>query len=231
MKKGKLIFASILILLIIAIVVYISKINNFKREGTVQISKNTAPIQIHRDENGVPYVVADNKADVIRGQGFVSAQDRLFQIEFYRALIKGELAEIIGPSMVQSDIKMRVFNLPQLAKNSFANLNKESVDFLTWYCEGFNEYLSTSSNEFPVELSLLGIQPSEIQPLDIMNIILFIGFTHGRDMEDEILTLNLAAKSTLDKNTFPLNINPDRTKPLLIDFNKINAALSEKLKC
>lgn len=229
MKKGKLIFASILILLIIATVIYISNINNFKREGTVQISKNTAPIQIHRDENGVPYVVAQNKADVIRGQGFVSAQDRLFQIEFYRALIKGELAEIIGSSMVQSDIKMRVFNLPQLAKNSFANLNKESVDFLTWYCEGFNEYLSTSSNEFPVELSLLGIQPSEIQPLDIMNIILFIGFTHGRDMEDEILTLNLAAKSTLDKNTFPLNINPDRTKPLLIDFNKINTALSEKL--
>ena len=93
------------ILLIVAIgiiggVWYLSNSNNYKREGSFKISKNKHPIQIHRDENGITYVFAENKEDVIRGQAFVLAQDRLFQVEFYRALIRGEGASLVGNSML-----------------------------------------------------------------------------------------------------------------------------------
>ena len=96
-----------------------SQINNFQRDGQFEISINQNPIEIKRDNNGIAYVFAENKADLFRGQGFVLAQDRLFQIEFYRALIHGKAAEIVGNSMLQSDIKMRVLDLVGNAKRNF----------------------------------------------------------------------------------------------------------------
>ena len=100
--------------------------NNYKREGGFKISKNKFPIQIHRDENGIAYVFAENKEDVIRGQAFVLAQDRLFQIEFYRAIIKGEAASLLGSSMLSSDIKMQVLNLTGNAEKSYQYLDTET---------------------------------------------------------------------------------------------------------
>ena len=95
-KKLKRLLLSVVLFIFFIGLVYLLNINNFKRDGQFEISVNDESITIHRDENGIAYIFAQNKADAIRGQGFVTAQDRLFQIEFYRALIKGELASIIG---------------------------------------------------------------------------------------------------------------------------------------
>ena len=136
--------------------------NNYKRDGRFDISGNDHQIKVLRDEHGIAYVFAQNKADAIRGQGFVTAQDRLFQLEFYRALIKGELARLVGASMLQSDIKMRVLDLEQKGIDSYSQLNEADQKFLGWYCEGFNEYLKVGQDEFPVELDLLAISPKPI---------------------------------------------------------------------
>lgn len=214
MKKFALYALLIFVILCISGSAYLLNINNFKEEGSFQISKNTAPIKVLRTEDGTPYIIAENKADAIRGQGFVTAQDRLFQMEFYRLLIKGELASIVGSSMLQSDIKMRVLNLPQNAQKSYAHLDDKTKEFLSWYCEGFNEYLQVAKDEFPLELGLLGIEPTELTPLDIMSVIHFIGLNHAQNMDDEILSLNLSTYADWDNELFPYNINPDRTKAL-----------------
>ena len=159
--------------------VYLLNNNNFKRDGQFEISVNDESITIHRDENGIAYIFAQNKADAIRGQGFVTAQDRLFQIEFYRALIKGELASIIGESMLQSDIKMRVLNLKQSGEDSWSYLDEATKKFLNWYCEGFNEYLRVAKDEFPVELNLLHLKPKVLNPEELVAIIHFIGLNHA----------------------------------------------------
>lgn len=229
MKKFLLYFSLLILTLIVIGSVYLNSINNFKRDGHFEISTNSSPIKIHRDEYGIPYVFADNKADVIRGQGFVSAQDRLFQIAFYRALIKGELASLVGASMLQSDIKMRVLNLEQNALNSFSYLNEETKKFLTWYCEGFNEYLEVGKDEFPVELKLLNITATPITPEEIVAIVHFIGLNHGRNMEDEILYLNLSAQSKLANELLPLNLNPDRKKELTFELDSTLLGFSEQL--
>lgn len=151
----KFIGYSILVMLLLLSIgaIWLYNANNFERDGQMEISINEQPIKIIRDENGIAYVLAENKADVIRGQGFVVAQDRLFQIEFYRALIKGELSSLVGASMVDSDIKMRVLNLAGNAKKSYALLDAETKNFINWYTEGFNEYLMVGKAEFPLELS------------------------------------------------------------------------------
>jgi len=229
MKKILRYISVSILLLIVVSLIYVLNINNYKRDGHFKISKNEKPIKIHRDEYGIAYIFAESKADVIRGQGFVNAQDRLFQIEFYRALVKGELANLVGASMLQSDIKMRVLNLKQNALKSFPFLNKKTKNFLSWYCEGFNEYLQVGKDEFPIELNLLNIKPTSLTPEELVTIIHFIGLNHGKNMEDEILSLNLAARTKFAQNLLPLNVNPDRTKPLSFQIDSTFIGLSEKI--
>lgn len=218
MKKFSVFILILLAILVIGSVTYFSTANNYKREGSFEISTNSFPIQINRDENGIAYIFAQTKADAIRGQGFVMAQDRLFQIEFYRALIKGEIAGIIGSSMLQSDIKMRVLDLVGNAKRHYQYLNEETKQSLKWYCEGFNEYLKVGEDEFPLELSLLDIDPKPLTPEEILSVTHFVGLFHSQNMEDEILSLNLASRTDLASQLLPLSINLDRTKPL--EFHK-----------
>ena len=130
MRKRILVFLGLLLVLALVGVIWIANSNNFKRDGTFEISINEQPISIIRDEHGIAYVIAENKADVIRGQAFVTAQDRLFQIEFYRALIKGEAAALVGASMLPSDIKMRVLDLYGNAERSFQYLDEQTKEVL-----------------------------------------------------------------------------------------------------
>ena len=214
MKKTILYIALLFVAVVIGFSIYFVNSNDYKREGTFNISTNSKPIKIHRDENGIAYVIAENKADAIRGQGFVLAQDRLFQIEFYRALIKGEAASIVGSSMLPSDIKMRVLNLVGNAKRSYQYLDKQTKEMLDWYCQGFNEYLKVGVDEFPLELGLLGMKPAPLTPQEIISVTHFVGLFHSQNLEDEVLSLNLAARTDKAAALLPLSINLDRTKKL-----------------
>lgn len=221
MKKIVIYLFLILSVLLIGSIIYLQNANNFKREGSFQISTNEALIRINRDENGVAYIFAENKADAIRGQGFVLAQDRLFQIEFYRALIKGEGAALVGKSMLQSDIKMRVLDLVGNAKRNYQYLDEDTKKVLDWYCEGFNEYLKVGKDEFPLELSLLDIQPAPLKPEEIISVTHFVGLFHSQNMEDEVLSLNLAARTSLAAKLLPLSINIDRSSALNYDQDSL----------
>ncbi len=217
MKKLPILVISSLLIIAAVGFFWLRNINSFKRVGTFEINANERPIKILRDENGIAYVLAENKADAIRGQGFVLAQDRLFQIEFYRTLIKGEAAKLVGGSMLQSDIKMRVLNLYGNAERHFQFLDDAEKALLNWYCQGYNAYLEAAEDEFPVELGLLGITPSSLKPVDIVSVTHFIGLFHSQNMDDEILSLNLSSRMKNAAELLPLSINLDRTKPLRFD--------------
>ncbi len=217
MKRRLLLFLAILLILFVVGFLWIRNSNNFKRDGSFEITVNEYPIKIMRDAHGIAYVIGKSKADVFRGQGFISAQDRLFPIEFYRAIIKGEAAAILGTSMLSSDIDMRVLNVYGNAERQFQYLDEETKQVLHWYCEGFNEYLRVGKDEFPLELGLLGIEPTPLKPIDIVSVTHFVGLFHSQNLNDEILSLNLASQMTEATELLPLAVNLDRSKPL--DFS------------
>lgn len=214
MKKIFVVITVVLLIFIVFSFFWINQSNDFKRDGKYEISFNENPIEIIRDGNGIAYVIADSKADAYRGQGFVLAQDRLFQIELYRALIKGEGASITGSSMLDSDIKMRVLDIYGNAKKTYKYLDDDAKKVLNWYCQGFNEYLKVGKVEFPIELNLLDIQPKDLEPIDIISVLHFIGFFHSQNIDDEILSHNLSASSPIAEKLLPLSVNLDRTRPL-----------------
>ncbi len=209
-KKVLIYLVIILAIIFSAAYLWLTNANNHQRSGTIDFHINEAPIQVYRDAYGIPYIHGENKADVIKGQGFITAQDRLFFIEFYRAIIAGRAAAIVGNSMLDSDIQMRVLDMTRLGKRTYSHLREDSRQFLQWYCDGYNAYLNTMDNEFPLELSLLGMVPTLLTAEEMVAIIHFVGYSQSQNMDDEILSLNLLALTNNDTGLLPLNINPDR---------------------
>ena len=82
-------------------------------DGDVQAAGLSAPVTVRRDAHGVPYIEAATQDDLFSAQGYVTAQDRLWQMDLYRRNANGELAEILGPSLVKHDIAQRVFGFRQ----------------------------------------------------------------------------------------------------------------------
>ena len=73
------------------------------REGSIQLKQLKAPVSVAYDERGVPHIRAENEMDLYRALGYVHAQDRLFQMEMVRRLANGELAEVLGPNLLDTD--------------------------------------------------------------------------------------------------------------------------------
>src|SRR5437899_2033906 len=75
--------------------------------GTLQVSGLEQPVEVLRDRWGVAHIYAQSQHDVFFAQGFVAAQDRLFQMEIWKRAGQGRLAEVLGPSAIQRDINAR----------------------------------------------------------------------------------------------------------------------------
>ena len=86
----------------------------------------SAPVKVLRDELGIPYIFAANTPDLIRAQGFVTAQHRLMQMELYRATWRGELAATFGARALPSDIRMRVLGIRRNGDRHAAKLDPAS---------------------------------------------------------------------------------------------------------
>ena len=124
-------------------------------DGRMAVRGLSAEVQIVRDHHGVPHIFAVTEADALFGQGFVHAQDRLFQMAGARRLASGRLAEVIGPAAIGSDRFMRRIGLHRAAAHDAAALNDDFRGLLSAYCAGVNEGARTLS-ESPPEFSVLG---------------------------------------------------------------------------
>ncbi len=119
----------------------------------------SAPATIARDSSGVAHISAASIEDAIFLQGFVTAQDRLWQMDVLRRLSAGLLAEIMGPAALESDLAARRLRLPKLAQQQYAALPAQDRAVLAAYARGVNFFIQTHRGRLPVEFALLGYDP------------------------------------------------------------------------
>ena len=119
---------------------------------------------------GVPHITAQTAHDVFFAQGYVTAQDRLFQMEFNRRVAGGRLASMFGPgtknSLIAADEFLRTLGFYQSAQTELANLDPAVRTELQAYADGVNAFINTHQNTLPLEFTILGIRPSPWTPLD-----------------------------------------------------------------
>jgi penicillin amidase len=110
--------------------------------GTIQIPGLQAPVEIVRDKWGVPHIYAQNQHDLFMAQGYTHAQDRFWQMDFWRHIGSGRLAQMFGESQLDADKFLRTVGWARVAKQEFEQLDATTKEILQDYASGVNAYLS-----------------------------------------------------------------------------------------
>ncbi len=118
---------------------------------------------IRRDEWGIPHIKAENEYDLFFAQGFATAQDRLFQMDFDRLRCLGRAAEYLGPSAVAQDTLMRRRRMDRVSKLDYSIASEAVRTALDAYSDGVNAFIESTSS-LPVEYALLGTKPERWEP-------------------------------------------------------------------
>jgi len=135
-------------------------------DGRLQIEGLSAPVTITRDGHGVPTIDAANIEDVLFAQGYVTAQDRLWQMDVIRRAGSGELSEILGSDTLKFDREQRILGLRAAAKKSLAAASPRERAFLEDFARGVNAYIQTHGNRLPIEFRILRYAPQPWLPED-----------------------------------------------------------------
>lgn len=120
--------------------------------GQLAIEGLTSPVSVHRDAQGVPTIYADNANDLFRAQGFVSAQDRFFEMDLRRHVTAGRLSELVGSAGIDSDKAIRAMGWRRVAEQELPKLAPETRQYLQAYADGVNAYIKKA--ESPEKMSL-----------------------------------------------------------------------------
>lgn len=152
-----------------------------KIDGEVLLTILEKDVTVVRDDMGVPHITAQSDADLYRAQGYVQAQDRLFQMDLSRRQASGRLAEVVGEAAVNTDKFFRTFSLRHAAEKSWEGYDEDTKKILEWYAEGVNAFIDEvkGTNKLSFEFKLLGYEPEPWTPLDSLTIGKYMAYDLG----------------------------------------------------
>jgi penicillin amidase len=139
-------------------------------DGDVHISGLSAPVTVRRDAHGVPHIEAATQEDMFVAQGYVTAQDRLWQMDLYRRNANGELAEVLGSALVQHDIAQRVLGFRAVARRIYDQLAADDHRRVDAYARGVNLFINQHPDSLPPEFRLLMYRPQLWTGADCLSI-------------------------------------------------------------
>jgi penicillin amidase len=139
-------------------------------DGDLHVGGLSAPVTVRRDAHGVPHIEAATQEDLFVAQGYVTAQDRLWQMDMYRRNAQGELAEVLGPSLVKHDTAQRVLGFGKISQRIYAGLPAADRMRMDAYSRGVNLYIQQHQDRLPTEFKLLFYRPEPWTGADSINI-------------------------------------------------------------
>jgi penicillin G amidase len=141
--------------------------------GKLQVAGLQQPVRVARDRWGVAHIYAQNQHDLFFAQGFVAAQDRLFQMELWKRSGQGRLAEVIGESELQHDIRARLLRYRGDMDAEYKSYSPDAKEILEAFTEGINAYIRDRKRPggqgLPIEFIAAGFEPEPWKPEDCLN--------------------------------------------------------------
>lgn len=228
----------ILIVLIVIILILISGIYLFLRnslptiEGRLNLVGLNQEVIVIRDDKGIPKITAQNDSDLYKAQGFIHAQDRLFQMDLARRQASGRLSEVVGKAAIENDKKFLIFSLRRAAEKSYEIYSDEAKKVLQDYADGVNAFIeyAKSKNKLPYEFTLLGYQPEKWTPIDSLTIGKYMAYDLGGHWSYQAFnnwTLNhLGVEKFKELNS--IAVHQDKDIEEIISINQSTAALIDE---
>ncbi|MDX6627506.1 MAG: penicillin amidase [Solirubrobacterales bacterium] len=161
-----------------------------KQRGTIELSGLHGPVRVRRDRWGVPHVEAGDRADLYFAQGFCHAQDRLWQMDFYRRVVRGRVSEMAGSEGLAIDRLLRTLGIRRVAEREEAALQPELRGLLERFCEGVNA-AADEAKARPLEMQLLRLQWEPWRPVDILSLGKLLAFGLSTNWERELLRADM----------------------------------------
>ncbi len=163
-RKSKIIFRLVVVVLLLLLFLFLGFDYWFYRAvraacrsvtGRFISPGLTAPVIVTYDSLGVPNIAASNLPDLLFAQGYITAQDRLWQMDMTRRFASGDLAVILGPEYVKNDREQRILGLRQVAQHSAAAMDPQQRAQFEAYAAGVNAYIAQHQKTLPLEFRFL----------------------------------------------------------------------------
>jgi penicillin amidase len=139
-------------------------------EGEIKLPGLKEPVEVLRDRWGVAHIYAQNQHDLFFAQGFVAAQDRLFQIDLWRRVAVGQTAEIFGEEGIEADRFARLVLYRGDTTPEWTSYAPDTQEIVTAFTDGINACIAQMENDdkLPIEFQILGYKPGRWQPEDVL---------------------------------------------------------------
>lgn len=179
---------------------------------TQQLAGLRAPVTVRRDERGIPYIEATNDEDLYFAQGYVTASDRLWQMDLQRRTARGELSEIFGQPTLATDKLHRTFGFGRLIDEAAAHLDPKFNIAVTSYTKGVNALIdSLTEQTLPPEFRVLQYKPRPWTLADSLAIGALIGEYLSSTWQLDVMRASLAGlpkekREALLPDTSPLDV-------------------------
>lgn len=160
---------------------------------TLNVAGLKDSVTIRRDERSIPYIEAKTEADLYFAQGYTTASDRLWQMDLYRRVARGETAEIFGKLTLEEDKRWRKFNFAKIAQDSLQYLTPELKAALENYARGVNAYIATLNKDtLPPEFKILQYSPRQWEPTDTIVIGKILADALSTTWRNDLIRASLA---------------------------------------
>lgn len=189
LRKSLAVLSALLLLLILAAAWYVWR--SFPQlDGEMRAPGLGAPVQVRRDASDVTHIQAASLADASFAIGWVHAQERGWQLEFNRRLLRGELSEVLGPATLETDKLMRTLGIRRAAQAQWERLPADAQQLLQAYAHGINAFHAQAGQALPPEFHILRTSPGIWQPQDSMGWALMMALDLGGNWGNEFARLS-----------------------------------------
>ncbi len=161
--------------------------------GQLSLPGLSEPVQVLRDRWGVPHIYARTLADLFMAQGYVHAQDRLWQMELQRRTGLGRLAEVFGPIALDTDRFVRVLGFNRVVRREAEALEGEPQLVIAAYVRGINAFIAQNTQRLPIEFTILRLRPEPWQAEDVLVWAKMMALNLSRDWMSDLLRARIVA--------------------------------------
>ncbi len=202
-----------------------------KTKGKLHLQGLHEPVEVLTDSYGVPHIYAHNEDDLYFAQGYMHAQERLWQMEINRRVGSGRLSELFGPIAIETDRFCRRLGMHRSAAKEVTRLSTHNSRVLNAYALGVNSFIENNAHRLPIEFTILGFKPTPWSPADTIQWSKMMGWNLGGNWETELIRARIVSKVGPERAA-QLESGYDAQHPLIIPsgvaYSGVNLGLLEQ---
>jgi penicillin amidase len=194
-------------------------------DGEIRLKGLERSVSIIRDRWGVPHLYAQTTRDLFFAQGFVHAQDRLWQMELRRRISSGRLAEVFGPGSLRRDIFSRTLGFQRGLDREWDTYDEDTRTTISAYAAGVNAFIAGNLDRLPLEFQLVGFEPQPWTHMDVLTRA--VAYNQGGIWPRKILRARLVARLGAERARELMPTDPDVPieVPDGVDYGWLDAAV------